>query len=457
MKLVCEPINVVKQILPKQDVNKSEIYRKIFYMIELPVDGGYLISNTLTHETIFLEDGEISILNDPDIVNPNVRYLIEAYFLVPQNFDDKKFGLQVMNTRIQIQSITRNPPLSYFAILPTTGCNARCFYCFEKGAKVSNMTEQTAHDVADFIERKGTKKIKILWFGGEPLVNLKAIDTISKDLKDKNIEYSSRMVSNAYLLDETAIKKAVELWNLDTIQITLDGTEEVYNKVKNYVYKNVSSPFKKVLNNIENALKANIQVNIRLNMGEHNAADLFELSKMLVKRFNQYNNCSIYVVRLYDGTCPEIRSKTTDDRHKLIEDAVILQDFIDSNMPISVGNELPKSSRTTNTCMACCDNATMIVPDGHLGKCEHFVDSDFYGSIYSDEYDMENIKKYKEYIVVGPQCDDCELRSLCLHLKRCTSIPNHCDDIDKMAIRTRFESKLMNIYNIFLKLEKENQ
>lgn len=457
MKRIYEQTSIIKNILNKQKIDANKKYRKIFYIAECPVDGGALLINTITYEFLFLDNHELELLNNPDLNNPTVRYLIEQYYLVPEDFDDKKFGIPLIDSRVNIQNIYTNPRYSFFVILTTTGCNARCFYCFEQGAKVSNMTEQTAHDVADFIERKGDKKVRIQWFGGEPLVNTKAIDIISRDLKEKNIILESTMVSNAYLLNEENIKKAVDLWNLKRIQITLDGTEEVYNKVKNYVYKDVDSPFITVLNNIENTLKAGIQVMIRLNMDEHNADDLFDLSKQLVERFKKYKNCYIYVVRLFEDTCSKIKNRDVKDRHKLIDRSIELHNYICENMSIPHIDELPKSFENPSSCMACSDRSVMIVPDGHLGKCEHFIDSDFFGSIYSDDIDLKKIQAYKERKTIGPQCDDCEFRSLCLHLKCCTGVPYHCDDIDKKAITSRLYSKMLNIYNKFLELEAEKQ
>lgn len=455
MKLIYEQTNIVKQILDKQKIDENKGYRKSFYLSQCPVEGGVLLVNTVTYELIFLTSDEIKQLKHPDLSNQDIRYLIESYFLVPEDFNDKKFASDLIEARLAIQNIYTNPPLSHFVILTTTGCNARCFYCFEQGAKISNMTENTAHDVADFIAKKGANKIRIQWFGGEPLVNMKVIDIISSDLAAKNIIFSSKMVTNGYLLDDEVIKKAVDLWKLDMMQITLDGTEEIYNKTKNYVYKNDPSPFKRVLNNIENALAAGIQVSVRLNMDEHNAEDLFQLSKLLVNRFKEYSNCHIYVVRLFEDTCSKIKNRDVADRHRLIENSVKLQNFIDENMPPVPIKNLPKAFASPNTCMACSDNSVMIVPDGHLGKCEHFVDSDFYGSIYSDEIDYAKIQKYKERRNIASVCEDCEMRSMCMSLKCCTGVPNHCDEADKMAIINRMNAKLRNIYNEFLRLEKE--
>ncbi len=458
MKIIFKQTASIEQFLSKQNLDKTKKYRRFFYLIDCPVDDGLLVLNTVTYEFLFLSNEEVVLLENPDLDNSTVRYLAEQYFLVPQDFNDKKFAIQATDTRILIQDVFTNPPLTSFTILPTTGCNARCFYCFEQGAKISNMTEQTAHDVADFIERKSKNNdVNIRWFGGEPLVNMKAIDIISRDLISKNISFSSLMVSNGYLLDEEAVKKAVDLWNLKKIQITLDGTEEVYNSVKNYVYKNVDSPFKRVLDNIENTLKAGIQVNIRLNMDEHNAEDLFNLSEMLVKRYSKYSNCAIYVMRLYENTCSEIMNRDVMNRHKLIEDSIKLQNYVNDNMQKPIYGDIVNAFQNPASCMATTDSSVMIVPDGHLGKCEHFIDNDFYGSIYSDEIDYEKIKRYKERTTVAPECDDCELRALCIHAKCCESFATRCDEIYKKAIKNRYDTKMRILYSKFIANESKKK
>lgn len=214
MKLIYEQTKTVKQILSKQKLDPMLNYRKCFYMTECPVEGGSLFLNTFTYKLIFLSDAELDLMESPDLENPTVKYLIERYFLVPDDYDEKKLARQVTDTRIQIQSIYTPVPFSFFVILTTTGCNARCFYCFEQGAKISNMTEKTAVDVSEFIKKRGAQKIKIQWFGGEPLCNTRAIDIISENLSECGVDFSSTMVSNAYLLNEVNIEKAVKLWRL---------------------------------------------------------------------------------------------------------------------------------------------------------------------------------------------------------------------------------------------------
>ena len=119
-------------------------------------------------------------------------------------------------------------------------------------------------------------------------------------------------------------------------------------------------------------------------------------------------------------------------------------------MPLFSFNKAKVELGNSNSCMASNDSSTMIVPDGHLGKCEHYIDNDFYGSIYSDEIDLEKITKYKERTLIGPMCEDCEFRSLCIRLKCCNGASKYCDNTDKMSFKSRLISKMTNIYKSYI-------
>ena len=61
----------------------------------------------------------------------------------------------------------------------------------------------------------------------------------------------------------------MDVWALRQVQITLDGTHDVYNSVKGYVLPK-EDPYLRVLNNVDNLLTEGISVSIRLNMDTHN-------------------------------------------------------------------------------------------------------------------------------------------------------------------------------------------
>ena len=359
-----------------------------------------------------------------------VEILISKWFLVPIENDDVKMALQFTDLMIMLNRNIKKPAITTYRIHPTTDCNARCFYCYELGCNRRDMSEQTAHDIADFIEKKSLgERVRIAWFGGEPLYNAKVIDIISNDLKKKGVEYVSTMISNGYLFDKENIEKANTLWNLKHIQITLDGTEKIYNKIKAHIYKDVNA-FQIVTDNIENLLQSGIPVQIRMNMDQHNEKDLFELTEYLHKRFGNYKKFGIYAHLLFEDSSEKIKNRSDEDRQLLYDKFIQLQSKLYS---YGYAKTRPLNNNDLLThCQGDSDSATMILPGGELGKCEHYVDDHYYGSIYSDKIDKKIIDDFKEVICRSPKCDKCALRQKCLVLKMCNSIPKRCDEIDEM-------------------------
>ncbi len=447
---------VTQRILGEQTFSSSANYRPLFYLHCFPYDGGQLVYNTLTAQAIFLSAEESAVLNgSSSSSSETAEKLVKDWFLVPTDFDDKKFAKQFSDMALSVNRIYTRPPINSFVIFPTTDCNARCFYCYELGNKRRNMTEQTAHDVADFIERRrdpSAEKVTIRWFGGEPLYNVKAIDIICEDLRKKGIAYRSKMISNSYLFDDEMVGRAVDLWHLDWIQVTLDGTEEIYNRTKAFIYKDGTSAFKRVTDNIERLLKAGIRLQIRMNMDDHNSEDLFELSRQMIERFGKYNNFRIYSFLLFEDSCARIQNRADDDRHGLIEKQVALQKFIQQKT--GVERKATSYIKRTTHCMADSDRVTTILPDGQLGKCEHYLDDHFWGSIYSDEVNFTELNWFKQ---TGPVCDDCEncnFRPMCLYPQCCCSMPHRCDDFDKLARKKTLVAQMVAIYN---KYKKEHE
>ena len=161
------------------------------------------------------------------------------------------------------------------------------------------MTKETALKVAEYINYKSpANPISLHWFGGEPLFNMKAIDIITGYLRDNGRTFKSTITTNGYLFDSKIISKAKHSWGLTEVQITLDGTETIYNKTKNFIYKNTNA-FKTVFKNIGLLLNAGIRVMIRLNVSDENKEDLYELVNQLYDAFGVTSGLEIYCWPLF--------------------------------------------------------------------------------------------------------------------------------------------------------------
>lgn len=449
MIVVDKPSEYLKKILPKQKKRDGVVYRPLKYTRKYDFGEETILFNMLSGEVLLLDNSEVGCFLHPDNIDSSVENkLIEKWFLVPEYTDDCKLSKQLTAVIQNLNSLYTNPKLKSFIILPTTDCNARCFYCYELGRSRKNMSEKTAADVVDYIMRKKAEgKIKIHWFGGEPLYNVEIIDYISSELEKRGVSFKSHMVSNGYLFDDDMILRAKDSWKLQKVQITIDGTREIYNRVKAYIYKDCVDPFERVVSNIEKLLNAGIQVHIRLNMDMHNIDDLFELCDFLKKRFSGYDNYYIYPHLLYN----------TEKMSHQAHEQLILKKKYRELQNILEGSDVRKEQHIEithfeNRCMADTDTSVMILPDGELGKCEHHTEDMFIGSIYDEKLDYDLIRSLKKLSPPLEKCDKCDLRPACVRLECC---PNHknetCFDIDKELKEERLEALIKRNYSYWKK------
>ena len=117
-------------------------------------------NSTLSQQDIFLRD-----------------QMLSCGFLVPAEHDE----LSTLRSRyLQSQS---NRDTFAVTIMPADSCNFNCFYCFQYKKSI-HMSNDTAKALVNFIDSKlsGVKILKVTWFGGEPLLALNLIHSLSDSL-----------------------------------------------------------------------------------------------------------------------------------------------------------------------------------------------------------------------------------------------------------------------------------
>lgn len=433
--------SIIHQLGGFQCKTKTKKYRKNQYCIETEVEEGILIHNFFTGASVMIRPFEYMNIytNDPC---DYAEFLTKNYFIVPEDFNEKELvDLLRERTHIPITSNYLEHPRK-FVILSTTRCNARCFYCYEMQAKgKTHMSYETAEKVAKYIMEVAPKNtpLNISWFGGEPLYNMDVIDIISSRLNSAGINFRSTMISNSYLFDEDSVKRAITDWRLTNIQITLDGTEKVYNDVKNYIYKD-TNPYQKVLDNIELLLRNDIAVSIRMNCDTHNQENLKDLIIELDQRFGSYGNFSMYIWPLFE----EGFTRTPEQRESLYNAILELEELLLS-LEYPCGHDISQEIKGIH-CMVDSGDSITISPKGEVGLCEHYIDSGFIGHIdIPYERDMDIIKSWRNYTERTELCQDCPLYPQCLKMQKCPD-EMACDEHQKnywiehykLAIRGRW-------------------
>ena len=441
MKPICKANQTIEKLLGPQIEDPAKTYRTANHSLAVKCEDGTLLFHTLTGMLLLMEPDEDEQMNR--------TFLLRNWFLVPDTFDEQK---QTKDLRALLQTIQVKPnQITGFTILTTTDCNARCFYCYELGRKRTNMDEETARDVAAYIIRVANgEQVKIQWFGGEPLTNRRAIEIICEKLRESGVGFESSMVTNGYELDAKTAACARQDWNLKSIQVTLDGMEETYRRTKAYVDR-PQSPLTVVLDHIDSALQEGIEVSIRLNIDANNASEMEQLIELLHCRFGGRSNLTVYcaLLRAFTGKISAFASEQAA-AEKVLELFQKLERYgFTKHKPI-------RTELKTSACMADNDSHEVIVPDGRIGKCEHYSETELVGSIYSSQKDRKQIQAWKEPVGTRKSCKNCPLYPRCYQLVKCDWTTVDCSESSRILHHAQLERQLLDAYENY-KQEKQSE
>lgn len=208
--------------------------------------------------------------------------------------------------------------------------------------------------------------VDITWFGGEPLLNTEIIGYICKELSDSGIKFSSSVISNGLLFHKGLIHMAKDEWKLKHVQISLDGTEEEYNKIKNY--KTVcENPFRKVMDNIKRLLKNEVNVSVRLNISKSNAGNIRTLVEYISDEI-AFNKYLVIYPAFVEGLGKEhsLNDKEKVDIIRTLFDVLPFYSFVWHRTRLY---EMP----SLYACMRENPSSVVIDADGSICRCEHDI------------------------------------------------------------------------------------
>lgn len=413
MKTIFEPAKPYFKLLGNQKAQAGATYRLMTFVVQAEVNDGLLLLHNMTKEMVLLSKEEQQVFEQSPTDLPE---LINHWFLVPEDHDDCKLSQQLKHVARLMEAPQTN--ITGYTIMTTSDCNARCFYCYELGQARRPMTEETAQQTADYmIKHSGEEPVHIEWFGGEPLYNKPVINLIVNRLKEAGVKYNSSMISNGYLLDAETVKEAHDEWNLKNVQITIDGTEQTYNRVKAYIYKGVNA-YERVMENIGHLLAADITVSIRMNIDMHNADDLERVAEELHERFKDQKHLGAYLHLLFEDNNKRSGACDDDKRQVLIEKMRLIEDKLAEWGLFRRRNYGPIIK--SGNCMADNDGSVVIQPDGYITKCEHYTDSQHVGHVSQEGFDAEKIAYFKEKgTMVKDFCRECAKYPDCQFLLNC--------------------------------------
>ena len=482
-----------KQKLPAEAVNEEEtgpsfapfIVKPTIYLVRKYVDGFYLIFHVLTRAMYLAPASWVHYLVDEyrgklELDNEIQKELFQNWFLVDESLDETQLYL---DTRERMLENDKCPGgLRHFTILPTSACNARCTYCFEEGMRYQKMSPETVVAVVQFIisqapkrndtfagdqpvnkesilylpeennkpltreeldfeaaKTAGNDRILLSWFGGEPLCAPDNIDRICSALIEAGIAFDSDMISNGSLFTEEMVRRAIDVWHLREVQITLDGLEEEYLRRKRYS-SSVEDPFGTVIHNIHILLQHEIRVIIRLNLDYQNAGQLFLLVDYLASEFPASSEERKFL-HVYSEP---IKYDTIDGNDEVQAISRDLHYHIEQKgLATSYGVNLQKLK--LDFCMADAPQGNVVIcADGSLNLCDQLCESMTYGDVYSGITKPDVWAELNSPAVLAEECDNCKWLPECTPFMK-AKCPNQIIEC-KPRMRRFFEEGINRAY-----------
>lgn len=376
-----------------------------------------LVFNTLNCILAKVNDSFLKILNSPNNVYEGEDFqlrdsMLNAGFLISNELDE----VNLLQLRYE-EAKYENNKLT-LTIMPTMECNFRCFYCFENKTPLV-MTEKVFEGLKKFVENRirGIKKLKIVWFGGEPLLEKSLIWRISSELNTLcqkfSCDYEAVMVSNGYLLSDMDVEP-LKTAKISTIQITIDGDAKFHDK-RRVLKDGKTGTFNKIYQNMIMLANNNIKVVCRANLDKTNIVGIKNLVSMIAKENS--NNIKFSVGQLMP---------ITDDWN--IENCLNAKEFMDKVNDIAehmkengmkVQNDYPFFPTPKKCfCGASKINSYVISAEGVIYKCWDYLAKpigDVFNGIAKDsEKKINQITWLSNTPFSDKECIECKVLPLCM-------------------------------------------
>lgn len=383
------------------------------FFIKREKTNDYIAYNSRSNSLAIIENESFKKYTDFALLNKEIQDeklvddLKKGLFVIDDDVDELKvLRYQMYRDRFNDRSLG-------LTIAPTSDCNFRCIYCYEKNSiREKEMNIDVENAILDFIEKmiKDISSISIAWYGGEPLMRFDIIENLSEKIikmcNENKVEYFASIVTNGYLLTPEIAKKMVDL-KISNMQITLDGDKKVHDKRR--ILANGQGTFDQIFSNLKKCKDVMPEVSLRINVDKTNKHDLNYIYDLL-KEENMLEKVTPYLGHVKDsnGCYKNEKCVTTKEFSELTYN---FQNYTNRGLrtfyPIS----------RTNSCGADSLYSFVIDADGSLYKCwdDIGINEKCVGNIKNDiTVNMKNI----EYITLDPtqhdRCKECKYLPICM-------------------------------------------
>jgi uncharacterized protein len=365
--------------LKPSNYNRTVAYNQDWLLFN-GVSSGLLLLNSSSYQKLLpllVTPGKIrpDEFADPELVELIDR-LEKGRFLVDESFNELEF------LRERFRAAQYGNPVTV-TIATTLDCNLGCYYCYEEREQ-SNLNRERCDGIFAHIEKllraSPHKKLYVSWYGGEPMLNIDAIEYLSPRLIDfcetNGIHYNAHMVTNGTCWPAAAddCVSFVRRHEIKHVQFSFDGLAENHNNRRHYLKKepNRLSSFD-ALSRTVNSLVGHASLYLRINVDKGSLPDAYPLVDYFHEQGWLYPGSRVYpyVAPLSPHTSACSSVGKTAIEHDVIngfqmEFRRYLSKYCDLREFISM-NYYPRTVRLL--CGAVSSRSVLFGPDGRIYKC----------------------------------------------------------------------------------------
>lgn len=397
------------------------LYKESNYNFEFPYeDGGNevkrVLYNSRTNALALIHEEKYALFHD----------FKERGQPIPDEklFEDLKHGGYILRDDIdELELIRLNLLQSQYStsglgltIAPTSDCNFRCIYCYEKESlKPVVMSRDVQEKVVELVKARAESvmRLSVTWYGGEPLLALDIIENLTNKFleicEEHKIRYDAGIVTNGYLLTTKAAERLKDL-RITHIQITVDGAPEEHDKRRPLA--GGQPTFHKIISNLRAAKEIlPCKVSIRINTDKDNADQVDEVLKILKE--NDLNDVAYPYLAMVENS-NDCYAESSCFHPK--EFSNIDFSYRTRNKE-SILNSYPHL--VTNACGADAKNSLVINADGKLYKCwnDIGIERRSVGDLVNQEFN-EGANVFLKYLMYDPtndpECSKCKYLPICM-------------------------------------------
>ena len=340
-----------------------------------------------------------------------VEQLKKGCFLIDDDCNElDRIRLRMLRSRFKTDALS-------ITIATTADCQFRCPYCYEKDVlKPDYMTEEIEEEIVKLVQNKVKTilTLSITWYGGDPMMNMGTVERLSRKFialcEDNEIQYNANMVTNGYLLTNENVKLLNEL-KVTTLQVTLDGDEEIHNSRRPHV--DGSGTYATIVNNLVENKDILPYISLRINIDKNNADAWREIVK-LVKEKGLSDKVMPYLGRITPDNSTYDKASCFDCGSFSKETFHYFKEFHEANDAYMIHYPITKE----NYCGADQINAHTIGADGRLYQCWIDIGDNerCTGRLVGGADSKENV--YMEYMLHDPtvnsKCSKCNMLPVCM-------------------------------------------